>query len=414
MSQIPQKRGFDSTLSFLNNPYRFISQNSKKLNTSLFKARVMLQDTIFLIGRDAAHIFYDSEHFVRENAMPSAIQHTLIGTSGVQGLDDDEHRHRKQMFMLMMTPARVDTLKTIVEEYWCDYAYKWEKRDEVILYDELREMLCQAIFRWVGLPLEQSDVEKHTKELTALFGDAGSVSIKHFGARLARKRAERWAGDYIDRIRAHKENISQESPAAVIAFHRDLQGELLDRQVAAVELLNILRPVVAVSVFITFTAHALHAHPETHAQLDDSNYLSSFVQEVRRFYPFFPAVVARVRQDFEYKGCPFHKGTRAVLDLYGTNHDAETWVSPDQFHPERFLNWDEDLFGFIPQGGGDPFTTHRCPGETIAVELMKSAALFLTRRIRYEVPSQDLSLDYTSLPALPRSHFVMRNVQVQF
>ena len=33
---------------------------------------------------------------------------------------------------------------------------------------------------------------------------------------------------------------------------------MLDPRIAAVELLNILRPTVAVSVFITFTAHALH------------------------------------------------------------------------------------------------------------------------------------------------------------
>src|SRR3546814_9974873 len=66
---------------------------------------------------------------------------------------------------------------------------------------------------------------------------------------------------------------------------------MLSPRVAAVELLNILRPTVAVSVFITFTAHALHQLPACRQNLQaDDGYLECFVQEVRRFYPFFPAV----------------------------------------------------------------------------------------------------------------------------
>src|SRR3712207_8802226 len=52
---------------------------------------------------------------------------------------------------------------------------------------------------------------------------------------------------------------------------------------------------------------------------------SLFVQEVRRYYPFFPFIVALAREDFDWKGYHFEKGTLTVLDLYGTNHDARLW-----------------------------------------------------------------------------------------
>jgi hypothetical protein len=90
--------------------------------------------------------------------------------------------------------------------------------------------------------------------------------------------------------------VSDDSAASVIAKHRDLAGELLSPQVAAVELLNVLRPIVAVGVYLTFGALALHRYPLCRQQLqtipDDYPYL--FAQEVRRFYPFFPAVCAEV------------------------------------------------------------------------------------------------------------------------
>ena len=65
-----------------------------------------------------------------------------------------------------------------------------------------------------------------------------------------------------------------------------------------------------------------------------------FVQEVRRFFPFFPAVAGRVRETFEWRGYRFDRGTHVMLDLHGTNHDSRVWREPDAFRPERFLQWD--------------------------------------------------------------------------
>lgn len=68
-------------------------------------------------------------------------------------------------------------------------------------------------------------------------------------------------------------------------------------------------------------------------------------------------------------------------------------------------------FQFRPSGGGSHHADHRCPGEWIALELMKLATDFFTRRMTYEVPEQDLSIDWSRLPALPRSRFVIRNIR---
>jgi fatty-acid peroxygenase len=412
MTRIPRD-SLDSTIALIRDPYGFISKRSRHYQSDLFETRLMLRKTICLTGPESAELFYDPSRFVRRDASPGRIQKTLFGQGGVQGLDDEAHRHRKEMFMSLMTPERIGQLGELTAGSWRTFARRWASMDEVVLYDQLQELLTRSICAWTGVPLEESEVGRRTRELTALFDAAGSVGPRHWWSRQARKRAERWIADVIGQIRAGRLHPAEETAARVIAWHRDPNGQLLSPHVAAVEVLNVLRPTVAVAVYITFVAHALHQHPECRRKLEagEEGYADRFVQEVRRFYPFFPSVMARVRRDFEWKGYRLPRGRRVVLDLYGTNHDARTWAAPEEFRPERFRHWDRSPFNFIPQGGGGHHVNHRCPGEWITIELMKVASDVLAGRIEYEVPQQDLRIDFSRLPALPRSRFVIRNVK---
>jgi fatty-acid peroxygenase len=168
-----------------------------------------------------------------------------------------------------------------------------------------------------------------------------------------------------------------------------------------------------VAVYLTFGALALHRYPPCRHELasGSKDYPYLFAQEVRRYFPFFPVVGAEVRHDFEWNGYPFPKGMPVLLDLYGTNHDARSWAAPFEFEPNRFRTWDGNAYNFVPHGGGDHHVNHRCPGEAIAVELLKTEAEFLTRRVAYEVPAQDLEPAWSRVPALPRSKFIIRNVR---
>ena len=80
----------------------------------------------------------------------------------------------------------------------------------------------------------------------------------------ARVRANRWAAGIIRRIRAGRLRLD---PAAVTARHRDANGRRFPGDLAAVELLNLLRPTVAAAVYVTQCAHALHAHPAWHERI---------------------------------------------------------------------------------------------------------------------------------------------------
>ncbi|HEX8322278.1 MAG TPA: cytochrome P450 [Tepidisphaeraceae bacterium] len=413
MPKIPREMSPDSTLALLADPYHFMSRRCRKHGTDLFEARILLQRTICMVGRDAAKLIYDADRFMRKGAFPIRGQKTLVGVGSVQNLDDDEHRDRKRMLMSLMTPARLAALGKGFDGMLDAQAILWTTADRVVLYDAMREVLTRTVCAWAGVPLPEADVAKRTEQLTRMFDWAGRIGPKHWASRRARGQAEQWIGSLVRQVRLGQLDVPADSALGVITRHPDPHGGLLPARIAAVEVINILRPTVAVAVFIADIAHALKTHPLSRERLagGDERYRGWFVHEVRRFYPFFPFTTARVRETFEWNGYQFPKGRRVMLDLHGTNRDPRVWDKPDTFNPDRFATWDADPFGLIPQGGGDHDAGHRCAGEWITIDLMKRATDFLARRIAYDVPRQDLRLAWTRLPALPNSKMVLAGVR---
>ncbi|WP_433387016.1 cytochrome P450 [Micromonospora sp. KLBMP9576] len=412
MATIPTERAPDSSVAFLRDGYRFVGRRCERHGSDIFQARLLLEPTICLRGRPAAELFYDTERFVRAGALPKRAQRTLTGVGSVQGLDGADHTDRKAMLMSLMTPAEVRRLAQLFDDEWRARIPAWGASGPVVLHDEVARLLTRAVCAWAGVPLPDSDVDRRTAELHSMIEAPAALGPAHWRGLRDRRRAERWLGDIVDRVRAGTLPAPDGSALRVIAGHRDAHGRLLPRRIAAVELLNVLRPTVAVDRFVVFAALALHDHPAWRQRVRESDEATeSFVQEVRRYYPFFPVAAARVRRSFDWQGYHFPRGRRVLLDLYGTNHHPALWPEPERFRPERFTGWRGDPFALVPQGGGDHLAGHRCAGEWLTIELMKRAVTNLTTAMRYDVPPQDLALSLRRMPALPPSGFLITNVR---
>jgi fatty-acid peroxygenase len=412
MHEIPTDRGIDNTLPLLFEGYRFISNRCERYQTDIFQTRLLLKKTICLRGEAAAKVFYDNEKFLRQNATPKRVQKTLVGEGGVQGLDGETHRQRKQIFMALMTPKQIAQLAELTRQQWQAVSQQWAQSDRVVLLDAAHEVLCRAVCAWSGVPLPEAEVDRRTQALAAMIDGVGGIGLRYWQARQGRVQSERWMRTILEQIRTHQLDVPEDSAAYAFAWYRDPAGNLLDLQVAAVDLLNVLRPVVAIARYITFAALALHEHPECRQQLkDDADYRELFTQEVRRFYPFFPFAAARTRHAFEWQEYRFPQGIQVLLDLYGTNHDPHLWEHPEEFRPDRFRQWDRSSFNFIPQGGGDYYVNHRCAGELITIESIVTTLDFLINSIEYDVPEQDLEVSLSRFPTMPKSRFIISNVK---
>lgn len=255
-------------------------------------------------------------------------------------------------------------------------------------------------------------MDKLSEQLADMFESAEKIGPKHMKGKHARDKIEAWIEKLIAAIRSGESIAPERTPLYQIAMHCDLEGKLLTKHTATVEVLNLLRPTVAISVYIALSALALHDFPQEKAKLktEGDTYRKMFVQEIRRYYPFFPVAPAIVKEDFLWGGHDFKEGTLVLLDLYGNNHHPDLWESPKEFVPERFKHWDKSPFDLIPQGGGEYITGHRCAGEWLTIEVMKRCIDLMVNKMEYTVPKQDLSLSMNQMPSVPQSGFVISDV----
>ena len=328
-------------------------------------------------------------------------------------MDGENHIHRKHLFMSLMTTPQQNQLAKLTMEQLEDSIKKWKDKKQIILFDEAKIILCKVACQWAGVSLNESEIKELSEDFGSMVDSFGSVGPRHWKGRRARTKSEERIKTIIEDVRLGKIKAEEGTALHSMAFYKDINGNQLDSNMASIELINVLRPIVAISTYITFLTLALHEYPECKEKLltGDSKELHMFVQEVRRYYPFTPFIGARVKKDFVWNKCEFKKGMLVLLDVYGINHDPKIWDNPDKFCPERFKNREDNLFDFIPQGGGDTAKGHRCPGEGITIEIMKATLDFLVNKIEYDVPNQNLSYDLGKIPTFPESGFVMSNIK---
>ncbi|RSS83283.1 cytochrome P450 [Streptomyces sp. WAC06614] len=372
------------------------------------RARLLGRPAVFLSGPEAVSFFYDEQHVRRAGALPDPVLDTLFGQGAVHTLDGDPHRARKALFTgLLMEPEAVAELTDTVVQHWRAAVERWPDRGRVTLFDEVAVVLAEAVCAWAGLPHTGRAAARTARDCVAMVDGFATPGPRHWRARRARARQERVLARTVERARAKgaRGKVLQR-----VAGHRDADGELLPARTAAVELLNIVRPTVALAWFVTFGAHALHRDPALREELrvaQEPSFERAFAHEVRRFYPFAPFVGGLAVTDLTWRGEPIAAGSMVLLDLYGQNHDPGLWHEPYRFDPGRFLGRPPGRDELVPQGGGDAHHGHRCPGEDIAVAVVGALCTELAR-LEFEVPpEQDLRIPLHRMPTRPRSGFVI-------
>lgn len=386
--------------------YAWLPGRRRRTTAPLVRTRLMGQEAVALHGPEAVRFFYSERRVERRTALPGPVLSTLFGHGAVHTLDGRDHRERKGMFLSLLTGAEaVAGLVDRVAAEWDEAVESWSGR-RVVLFDETSRVLTKGVCQWAGLVVE--DAGPLARDLVAMVDGFATPGPRHWRARRARSRCEAWLGRLVEDVRAGTTVAPAGSVLDGFVRHRGADGRLLDPHTAAVELLNVIRPTVAVCWFVTYAGHALRRRPELRERLigDDPAYAVAFAHELRRFYPFASFVGGRAVTDLEWRGEPIRSGTLVLLDIFGQNHDPALWDDPYAFEPRRFLKRPPEGDELIPQGGGDREAGHRCPGEDVTIALLRTLGPRLAR-LDYDVPAQDLRIPLNRMPARVRSGFVM-------
>jgi fatty-acid peroxygenase len=408
----------DQSIPLLAKGYAWLPDLRRAAAGRAVRTRLMLaRQALGVEGTGGAEFVYDERNVRRFGAIPEPVASTLFGHGSVHHLDGEEHRVRKAMFVQMLMGEGVDDLVDEVEAAWDAAVPGWAAAGRTVLQDAAAEVLTAGVCTWAGVPVEPAELPALARDLTTLVDGFATGSPRHFRARRVRQRREAWLATIVEDVRAGRRTALAGSVLEVVSRHTDAEGELLSPRIAAVEVLNVIRPTVAVCWFVAFSAHALHRWPQHRDRLrgGDPVFATAFAHEVRRYYPFAPFIGGLAPRDVEFEGERVPAGSMVLLDLWGTDHDPELWPEPFEFRPERFLTAEDTIreigpWELVPQGGGDPRTGHRCPGEQMTVALLAALAVRLAR-LDYTLPEQDLTISLSRIPARPASGIVMTGVR---
>lgn len=369
-------------------------ERSRQEDADVLESTLLGSRAVVVRGRAGAELFYDAAVVERSGAVPPPLANLLFGAGAVHGLDDEEHAERKSMFLDILTEERTEELSGAIGADLDRRVSAWS--GEVTVFDELVEVYGATVQRWAGISEAPRKVQRTSHRLARIVDGFGGAPVAYSRAWAARLRANRWARGW---IAAARDGWPKAPPGSVLEEFATGRAAVLPLEVAAVELLNILRPTVAVAWPATFLARELGRYPHRRRLLDEPDGPVAFGHEVRRTCPFVPALAGRIRQDAVFGGVRLTPGDFLVLDVPGTHLDPAQWEEPGAFRSERFRGVMPDPFAFVPQGGGDPTSGHRCPGEPFTVAILAETARVLAGT-DYTLCG-DVTHDPKRIPTLP-------------
>lgn len=380
--------GITEAVSLLRHGYRFWELKRQETGSEIVQTRLAHEHVTAVRGADGATFFYREKATERATALPMSLVRPLFGSGPVHTLDGVRHAHRKQMFNELLGPEAVRTITDDVARRWDERVPRWTRHVDV--FQQVGEILFEAGCDWVGIPVPADEVPSRTRDMLAMVDGFGAPTPRQVRARRARRRTDAWVTGLVEQARRSDNESS--TPLAVVARHRDEDGELLDAHTAAVEVINLVRPLVAVSWLVSGLFEAYDTHPDARADLLAGRVSAmDAAQEVRRTYPFVPFLATRATADLEWHGVRIPSGTLIVLDVWGTNLDPRIWTDPTAFDPGRFERTPVTPYNLVPQGGGFRDGGHRCPGEDTTLAVLTTLARRVAE-LSYEIagPRSDL------------------------
>jgi fatty-acid peroxygenase len=408
----------DDSLSLLTRGYDFGASIWRRVGEGARSApmRLLGKDALLVRGADGVDLFYDETVITRHGAMPAIVQETLFGHGSVHSLDGVEHRHRKATFAdVAYDDAHVQRFVPLLENEWGHELDEWVRGGTRSAYDAAVGAFGRAVMRWAGVPGTRAARTRWAARLAQIVDGFGAPYSPAFAlAQLNRVWSDRHAKHLIEAVRGGSLIAPAGTALGAWAWHRDREGALLPARLAGVELQNSMRPMIAVARFVAFAAKELHDRPEWRERiaaeaveresLVGGRLATMFAQEIRRTAPFVPMLPGWATAEIELDGRRMDAGGRVVLDILGTNTDDRSWERPDEFDPERFQDVDdyEALRAFIPHGGADVATGHRCPGEKLAIAGL-AAAISALSDPRVTILDSGLEVNRRRLPTMPRS-----------
>ena len=409
------------SLAFLGDPAGFLKEHTDKLGR-IFRINIFFEDVVCFIGPEAFKLFLDEKYFTRAQASPPHIAE-ILHPNAVPFLEDGAFKRRKELLMEIFKESALDGYARILDQVMQRYASNWEQRKSFAWVPELTAMAMSV----AGSLFIGADPAKDDKTIADAFQTAFGgmltlpINLPFTPYGKALKARDFLRGKIAEALQAHQAKPMDDAMAQAMAA-RSKDGEKLSDEEICIETFHFFGayvPVIGGLAFLmmclgqnrdvldklrTEVREKLPSGPVTLARLRDLPYLDRVCKESRRVQPVLPITFfAKVKEECSFDGVRVPKGMKAVGCISPTLQDAAVYESPAKFDPDRWVNaGPPQQSAWVPHGGGQHLTAHRCAGEQLANLMLKTFAVLMLRSYDWTFPPQDFSPTKGQLFATPK------------
>lgn len=348
------------------------------------------QDAVLLTGEVGIKAFYDTERVVREGVMPQWAK-ALLGDGVVDvvpNLDGEAHVHRKRALLRAMTPEALRVYLPAINAAVSRDVERWERAREVDWIRELQRTAFFTLSKVITGTDGSDDLFAHYVQVSETLFRGGNQDA---GVR-ARDGMLSW---YRSALAEKRRRGLGELPADVIGI-LTCNGDLTDEQIVA-EIqhmfvgsggvwkvcCNLLAFMESRPALLERARNEIGKFgiPPSFQNLAGSTYLQSLVEETARLTPSINVQMGRTIKPFEVHGYTVPTGTLVLGGFHATNHSPRIYAEAGDFNPARpgCPYSKSSPFTYVPFGGGDARTGHRCMGEQLVYLTVKAILSRITR-----------------------------------
>jgi cytochrome P450 len=414
--------------AFLSNMFRFLSDRQKR-HGNVFKSNVLGRKVVFLAGIEGAEAFYNAENISRSDAHPFPLV-DLFGGINMEMYDGPRHRALKAMALTAFDRAAISTYLPDMQRLIETTLTRLGGVEEFSAVVELRRLAIEAIcLNVMGLGAGAA-TDAITRDYASVLQGLVSLPVPIPGTPYARARAarDRLLAQIRTVIRERRAHPRNDALSRMLAARAD-DGRTYTDDEAVLEVHHI---VIAGFIVYALMAEAMRQLAEqpalrqrclaeinehapngalTMAAVSKLQLSTNVILEAKRYVPLVPVAFGRAQRTFTCGGVTVPAGWTVYLALSLNNHDSAIYKDPHRFDPDRFgverREHRKHPMAFIPQGA-DPPTGHQCLGLDYSTFLSVAFLAVLVRDYDWDLPPQDLSYNWRTLPPQPRDGLRVR------
>ncbi|MCD2264046.1 cytochrome P450 [Dietzia aurantiaca] len=315
----------------------------------------------------------------------------LLGVHSLLLQDGGDHARARRLLAPAFGRREIAGYRGLVEQVTAQQLGRWPRSGRVRAHVLLNELTLEVILRVVFGVSDTARLDR-MRPIVARAVDAGPVVMIGLGMPALRGIGP-WKREVRDLAAIHEflgEEIEQARRDPALAERRDLLALLVrasaeDAQgLTDAELRDQLMTLVAAGHETTATAMAwamleLARHPgvqercvdemaavdayEDGAAAADTEYLDAVIKEVLRLHPVVPMVMRELQEPATVGGREYPRGVTISPSIVLAHRSADSYPSPQDFDPQRFLGDVPTPTTWLPFGGG----ARRCIGASFAM-----------------------------------------------